>query len=223
MSVIATVEVPAREFALGAALGSNPGTGVRVERVVPLGDAVLPYVWVSDDAVEDLAASLRSEAAVESVRVVDEVNDEALVRVDWTADLDGLLGVIAHSDALILEAVGGDDAWRFQLRFPDHADLTEFYRQCTQREVHLDLRSVHNPGPPTDVSLGLVLSDVQRETLAHALEAGYFDVPRDTNLVELAAEADVSDTAMSQRLRRGIKTLLEATLVEDGNDTTDSL
>lgn len=218
MSVIATVEVPAREFTLGAAVGSNPGIHVRVERVVPLGDTFLPYIWVSDDSVESIEASLRSEADIDSFRVVDEVNGEALVRVDWTEDVDGLLRGIAHSDGLILRAVGGDDTWRFQLRFPDHADLTDFYRECAERGFNLDLRSVHNPGPPTDVGIGLALSDTQRETLVHALEVGYFDVPRGVNLLGLAEEAGVSDTAMSQRLRRGIRTLLEDTLVEDDDD-----
>lgn len=45
-----------------------------------------------------------------------------------------------------------------------------------------------------------------------ALERGYFDVPRQVNLTGLAEEMDVSDTAVSQRIRRGITGLLMATL-----------
>ncbi|WP_255151368.1 bacterio-opsin activator domain-containing protein [Halorarius halobius] len=222
MSVIATVEVPAEEFTLGPALATNPGIRVRIERVVPLGDAFLPYLWVSDDDLETVETSLREEADIESFEIIDEVADEVLVRVEWASELDGLLEALADSDGVILEATGGDDVWRFQLRFPTHEDLTAFYQQAAAADLHIDLQSVHNPGPPTNVGVGIDLSDTQRNTLVSALEAGYFDVPRRINLVELSERMGISDTAVSQRIRRGTKRLLETTLDgtdEDADDT----
>ncbi|MHC3438495.1 helix-turn-helix domain-containing protein [Natrialbaceae archaeon A-gly3] len=47
------------------------------------------------------------------------------------------------------------------------------------------------------------LSTVERETLTVAAREGYFDQPREANLQSLAAEFDVSDTAVSKNIRRG--------------------
>ena len=214
MSVIATIEVAADEFVLGEALSTNPGIEVRLERVVPLGSTFVPYVWAGNDSVEGVESALRAAADVESFAVLDAANGEALVRVTWREDVDGLLEVVARSEATVLEAVGEAGRWRFQLRFATHDDLTEFYRRCVDRGVSLDLRSVHEPGAASEAGVELGLTDTQRETLLLALAAGYFDVPRRTNLTELAAELGVSDTATSQRIRRGVASLLEATIAE---------
>lgn len=219
MSVIATVEVPAREFTLGAALGSDGGIRVRVERVVPLGNTFIPYFWASDDSVDHIEQRLSGEADIDSFRVVDRVDGEALVRVEWAENVDGLLDAVADADGSIIEAVGEGDTWRLQLRFPDHDDLTAFYRRCGEEGIRLDLRRVHNPGPPAKVGLGIDLSEPQREALVAALEEGYFDVPRGTNLVDLSERLGVSDTATSQRLRRGLERLLRATIDESDEGT----
>lgn len=45
------------------------------------------------------------------------------------------------------------------------------------------------------------LTAVQRQTLLRAVEAGYYSDPREATLTDLAAEFDVSKSAVSQRLR----------------------
>jgi len=64
------------------------------------------------------------------------------------------------------------------------------------------------------------LTDDRREALEAALEEGYFEVPRRIDLVELADQLDISDSALSQRLRRGITTVL-ADHVPDSNRKLD--
>jgi len=212
MSVIATVVVPAEDFALGAALSHNPGIRIELERVIPVGSTFIPYFWASDDSVEAIERTLSAEAAIESFNVVDTVDGDALVRVEWVEDVDGLLDALSDTGGTILEAVGEHDAWTFNLRFVDHDDLTAFYRECAPRGISLDLQSVHNPGLPTDVGLDLGITPTQRETLEIALHEGYFDVPQRINLTDLAARLGISDTATSQRIRRGVTALLTATL-----------
>lgn len=46
--------------------------------------------------------------------------------------------------------------------------------------------------------------------LLTALETGYFAVPRQTTLVELADRLEMTDTEASENLRRATATLLEA-------------
>ena len=52
------------------------------------------------------------------------------------------------------------------------------------------------------------LSTVEQRTLATAVDAGYFETPRETSLTALAEEFDVSKTSVSKNLRRGEKKIL---------------
>lgn len=56
-----------------------------------------------------------------------------------------------------------------------------------------------------------VLTAAERETLRVALEKGYFEVPRETTLVEIAEELDRSDVEASQQIRRGMGAVLRET------------
>ncbi|PSP50724.1 hypothetical protein BRC67_09015 [Halobacteriales archaeon QH_3_68_24] len=59
---------------------------------------------------------------------------------------------------------------------------------------------------------GVRLTDTQFATLETALESGYYRVPREQTIEELATELDVSHQALSERLRRGHRTLVETVL-----------
>lgn len=53
------------------------------------------------------------------------------------------------------------------------------------------------------------MTDAQRETLVEAVECGYLEIPRECSLTELGAELGVSESAASQRFRRGVKNLIQ--------------
>ncbi|MFB6185097.1 MAG: helix-turn-helix domain-containing protein [Haloarculaceae archaeon] len=220
MSVIATVEVDASDFVLEDTLAADPDLRIRLEHVVPIGDSIVPYLWIDDDRVEDIQAALDGEENVDSFRILDEANGEALVRVDWAQGIDGLFDAITENGGTVLEGVGERETWRFDLRFEGHDQLTAFYQRCADTGISIALQSVHNPGIPQDVGIEYDLTEAQRETLRTALDRGYFDVPRRTNLVELAERIGISDSAVSQRLRRGTKRILAASLF-DAEESTD--
>lgn len=216
MSVVATVEVAAEEVALGATLAADPDLTVCLESLVPLGDRFVPYVRVEADTVEDVEVALRAATDVASFAVVDAVGGEVLVRVEWAAGRDGFLDALVETGATVLAGVGRAGAWTMQLRFEDRDDLSAFFNRCVDSDVSLDVRRVDDHSRPAEVSLRSHVTDAQYETLVTALERGYFEVPRRVDLVDLAAEVGVSDAAVSQRLRRGIASLLAASLADTG-------
>jgi predicted DNA binding protein len=59
-----------------------------------------------------------------------------------------------------------------------------------------------------------LLTDRQRDLLETALRAGYFEVPRETDLGTLSEEFDISEQALSERLRRGVSSVLASTVGE---------
>jgi len=66
-------------------------------------------------------------------------------------------------------------------------------------------------------------SEADTELLSTALDRGYFRVPRETTLVALAEEHDISDVEASERLRVGIEAVLRDHLDEvDAAADTDS-
>lgn len=222
MSVIATIVVPADDFILDKALAPNSGVRVRLQNVIPLGDSFLPYLRVTNETLDDIESELRNETDIDAFDIVDSVNGEALVRIEWAQQVDGLLTALDETNASILDGVGQADQWRFQLRFDTHEQLTDFYHHCVANDIHPDIESIHNSGtlPPLDTEFEL--TDPQHEVLALALERGYFDVPRQINVVELADELGISDSAVSQRLRRGTQTILSNLLAHPDDDDTES-
>lgn len=69
----------------------------------------------------------------------------------------------------------------------------------------------------SDSTAEIDISDIttkQRETLETALEAGYYETPRETSLSELAEELSISESAVSQRLNAA-ETKLVKSFLED--------
>lgn len=148
----------------------------------------------------------------ESFSVVETATESTLVRVTWHENVDEFFELVVEAGGVVLEATGTADMWTTRLRFEKHDDLSAFFRGCVQRGLSLDFRRVDNPGHPGSTGPYEELTDAQRETIHLAFKEGYFAVPREITLQELAAELEISDTAVSQRLRRGITTFLSSKL-----------
>lgn len=114
----------------------------------------------------------------------------------------------------------GNSEWSFTVRFQDHADLTRFHQFYQDKDfpVYIDRVSAldESPGP----QYGFGLTPAQRDILIMAVENGYFEIPRNTALDDIADELGISSQAASERIRRGTETVLRKALV--GLVTTDS-
>jgi predicted DNA binding protein len=210
MTVVATVEVPAEELLLGGVLSSDPRVQIEIEPAVPLGSPPAHYVWVTGGTIEAIDRAFRGATEVESFSVVETASERTLVRVTWNETADEFLELLAEAGGVVLEATRTADVWTIRLRFEEHDDLGAFFRERVRRDLSLDVRRVDNPGHSESGGPDGELTDAQRDTIRLAFEKGYFAVPREITLQELAAELDVSGTAVSQRIRRGIATLLSS-------------
>lgn len=215
MSVIVEVSVSTDEFELGRLLsaGLAPDAAVELETVVPVGNGAVPYLRVKTAHLEEFLDTVREEATVDRLRVVDDYDDDQhLLAFDWAASRDPLFGgILLRSGVAILSAYGGIDRWTFEIRFDDHSEFEAFRDECAEAGVRLDLIRMYRPSSPgTDLSYGL--TEPQREALVLAVARGYYDVPREHTTADLAEELGISDQAVSERLRRGISGLVTHTL-----------
>lgn len=209
MSVIAEFTVPAEEFALYETLCAVPEMTVEVERVVAHDpDRIMPYFWTSGGDSEEFETAARNDPSVEDLVRVDTLDDAVLYRATWIRNVESVIYAYTESEAVLLEATGRDDRWRIQLRFDEEADVAGFNEYLTGNDFAIDLQRLYHPSHPTSESHPR-LTEKQRRAIGAGLESGYYEIPRETGLDELAAELGISRQALSKRFRRAHRTLAE--------------
>lgn len=212
MVVVAEIAVPGESFELGTVFSEFPDLSIEAESVVPHRHADLALFWISEDASIDIEELAGASPLVESVTPLISTGSKTLYRLRWSQPVDGIIDTIASvdGDLIDVESPSGERQWRFKIRFRDRNDVPDFTRLMTERGVPITLSRLYDPENDVDST---PLSTEQRNTLVAAYERGYFDVPRRVSLAELGDEFSISDNAVSQRLRRGISTLVYENLI----------
>jgi len=222
MSVLAELTIPASEFVLAETLNSVPDIRIEIKRVVAGANEVTPYFWAAEGDLDAFERALRDDETVRDILTLEEQpgddsgadRDERFYRVTWTLDERNILDALEDAKATVLEAVSSDDEWEIKLLFPDREALSAFHDYCVSNDIQFQLDRVYRAENPQEEGEYDVTAD-QQEALIAAFDAGYFDVPRGTTLTDLADSLDISQNALSARLRRGQRNLLANTLVHD--------
>lgn len=214
MAIIVRGQIPSDEFALHHALRSLPETRFRVERIVESGEeAIMPLLWARGTDWEALEAAVDEDSSVDRVQLLATFDDEFLFRVEWLDQVRILLQMLTSPGATVLDAFGRDERWRLRLLFPERQTFSETHDFCERHGLTFEIESVRELDTEPAGRYGLTTG--QYRALVCAAEQGYFSVPRETTLEELADEADVSHQALSERLRRGTEALIKDALVLD--------
>lgn len=205
MSVVLELSVPGSELSFGPVLNTISEIRIRFDRIVPVGTGSFSYVWVNVPDRDAFEEAMRRHSVAESFAFLQREGGEFLYRVDWRSEVDPFLRCLGEIAVAVLRASGTANRWHFVLRFDTHDDASCFQRRCSERDVSIDIERVLSDS--AGEHSGELLTPCQRQTIALALERGYFDVPRQTTIVELAEELGISDQAASARLRRATKRL----------------
>ncbi len=109
-----------------------------------------------------------------------------------------------------------DGALRVSLVVPERSLLGDVVSALRETGASVDLRRISRLGDDGgSVELdATAITEKQREAVELAVELGYYDRPRGTDLAELADRLDVSRSAVSQRLNAVESTLVQS-LVAD--------
>lgn len=90
----------------------------------------------------------------------------------------------------------------FHFRFPNHDQLTQFYDYCVENEITgIELEYLYSLNERSSHIYEYNLTPEQQEALVLAAQRGYFSTPREVTLKELATELNISQQALSQRVR----------------------
>ena len=211
MSIVAEFSLPPGAIPGGDTLESLPEATIKLERLVPTGDAALPFFWVFDADPQRFLDGLRSEPEVATVEVLADVEVSALFQAEWTPDAAVIQGM-QELRTTILDATGTADGWTFQVRAQSRDQLGAFRHLFTDRGIDVEIRRIYSFAE----LLGddRLLTPEQRQTLVLAYQRGYFDEPREVTQAELGEHFGISGRAVSNRLRRGTRNLVTSTLLD---------
>jgi hypothetical protein len=212
MATIVRGTVPAEEFALARTLGTYPDAEVECERVIRSGESsVMPLLWMRHVDREAVERAFEADPTVEDVTCLSEFEDETLYRMNWVDHVDLLLQLLTNAEATILDAYGRGDRWQLRVFYPDRDHFSRTHEFAEEHGLTFDVESIRElEGEPAG---RFGLSEDQYEALVLATHRGFFEIPRETTMEELAGELDISHQALSERLRRATGSLVEDTLL----------
>ncbi len=113
------------------------------------------------------------------------------------------------TDAIIERIEVKADGWR-QIGWFANRDAFNKFSTFWQRTASFRLNRLTRDNEPESPGNGL--TDRQQEALRTAYELGYFSIPRQTSLEEIAARLNISASSVSERLRRAQTQLIQETV-----------
>jgi len=211
MATVMEFTSPADELPLGTVFENLPEVTINMERLLPQEDLIIPYFWVRGAAAEDIEAAFETHAGLVTLKLIDSVDDEYLMRAEWELGYFGILSALAETNISVLSGVGTKEGWDFEVRGESREAISDFRTNCQAHDIPIEITAVHQLLPIQGDDYEL--TDTQREALVLAYERGYFDSPREASLEDIAAELGITQQSLSSRLRRGHRRLIGGTLI----------
>jgi len=212
MSVIAEYRIQSPKLFVSDALQHVPKMELEIAQEVRA-EPDRPYllIWARSGDFERFEGALESDETVTDIERYSQAGDSILYRMRFTDAVE----IVAHSlwveiGVKPIDIFYTDGWWENRIRLSDRTDLSTIEEWFVERGVEFDLQRVYtdNQGPGTRVEL----TDQQREVLSVALEMGYFEIPRQITMSDIADELGISSQAVSERLRRGHRQLIRESL-----------
>lgn len=156
---------------------------------------------------EAFEAALQDQAAMMEFTLISDDDSERLYHVVWEDPYSEDVDELIYNKTLTEREWVTNEGHHLKQQFADRDEVTAYRDSCREMgiEFHLDrLYGANNDGGSVPG-----VSVKQREALLAAYEAGYFAVPREASLENIAAELGISRSALAERLHRGQFHVLE--------------
>jgi predicted DNA binding protein len=221
MATIVQGTIPVDEFALRDALTTLSGVEVEAERLVESGENVMPLLWARGADQDSILPAFEADTSVQDLSLLATFDDEQLYQMHWITEIELLIQMLAQAEATVLDAYGGGgrENWHLRVLYPTRAAVNRTQQFCETEGLTFEIETMRElRGEPVG---RFGLTSRQYVALRRAVEAGYYDVPREAYLQEIAEALDISGAALSQRLRRGTKALAEDALLIGMHPTSE--
>lgn len=214
MSITTKIHIEHERLALIPTLQSLEGIGIRVitQGNTDPGSTVFPFLIDYDDR-ERLEEMLDTDPTIQSYELVDWTDQTGIYYIEHSPETKLISSVVTDVNGFLVHTETKGNGWLVRLLLPDREALNTIWEHANENDISLDIIEIYgNTDTGGESSYGL--TDEQRTALTAAYENGYFGEPRDISLNDVAAELGLSSTAMSGRLRRGMRNLVAATIID---------
>lgn len=216
MTVIVGLRVPSRELEIGRLLDRLGDVEVSVVGTAREGDSGV-ILYSVEGGTDRFPEVVEQHPSISSVEPIDGPTDDDVYAATFETLPKGFWGTLEQFDVELIRARHEGDVWDVEVAIEDQDQLAAFREMAEEADLPVDVDRRFNPcragsGP------WFGLTEPQREALSLALREGYFEIPRRCTIADLAGEFDISDQAMSERLRRAIGRLVGNTMmmIEEG-------
>ena len=201
-------------------LAATTDCRIRVDTVVETTDTEMQLlVTVLNGDHETVFDQASSVTTITDVNWFGDDSDQLSVSVQKPF----LASVVGKHDAVLCDAVSDSDSTNFRVKLPRDApkrpvldSLLSEYQEISP----VAQRQVTNPDPPRTPWIEEVLTDRQREVLRTAFHGGYYETPREVTGHDIAANLDISNTAVHKHLKASYRQILEGALDDEGGYQT---
>lgn len=178
-----------------------PDAGFRVLTAVPGEDAGFALVRVTARDVDAVLSAMGSHDALTSVSVMAREEGVATVRIETDAPL--LLLAAKRSGLPIEMPLDIEDGVAEVEVTGEHERVAEMGRRLSELGLEFEVERVRQRVDPARL-----LTDRQRELLLAAVDLGYYDVPREATLTEVAERVGIAKSTCSETLQRVERTVV---------------
>lgn len=154
---------------------------------------------------------IEDDPTVSEPSVIVDGGEFRVYRMRLTSAERLVLPKAAEMGIRVLHARSGDGGWIATLQVPAMDAFHRFRQFCAEKDVRFSTRRLYY-ADDEDSRGAFGLTPKQRETLLMAYRRGYFNDPRDASVEDLGTLLGVSTSAVSGRIRRGMRSLVENTI-----------
>ena len=195
------------------ALAHAPETIVIHEQQYQTSDGITYLFWAEDSDLAAFEEGLAADPTVTNISQLAETPTRRMYRVTFTDYGESVATFPSWSglDISLLDSTASHKGWEVRMRMPDRDTLHQYREVCEENNLSFYLTSIYEEKEATSKAEAQ-LTTVQREALTTARELGYFEIPQQASLADVADQLEISPQALSERLRRGTVTLIDAVL-----------
>lgn len=213
MGFIAEVHLVHDDLALAPTIAHAPDVTLRHEYEATTADRTVQFVSTFSDDYALLEEAMDADHTISDPTRVATFENRAIYRVTLETDLEIVPDQCAEGGLFVFTITSAERGWTARVHLPDRDALTAF--RAWSRDHGISFRVTQLYDLSASDAGTYFLTEQQHEILLMAYYAGYFDIPRGITQDGLAERLEISDSAVSQRIRRAVSELIAATLEND--------
>lgn len=210
MGFIAEVHLVHDELPLVPTIERCPGVTFKYEYGTTAGGRRLHFVSAFSDEYEAVEDAITDDPTIANSTRVAAFENRAIYRVRVGTDLEIVPDQCAEHGLFAFNVTSASEGWIARVHLPDRDALSAFQVCCRDQGISFRMTQLYDSSVSDDRTY--FLTEQQRDILTMAYYAGYYEVPREITQDDLAERLGISDSAVSQRLRRAVSELIAATI-----------